>query len=83
MGYNSKHKTDCCVGNVNRFMPNFVRRLWMRKEKEIIATLYSPNSFNFLVDGVSVRIEEKTNYPFEDIEGRFRVQRGGVKWQIE
>ena len=66
MGYNSKHNTDCCVGNVNRFMPNFVRRLWMRKEKEIIATLYSPNSFNFLVDGVSVRIEEKTNYPFED-----------------
>lgn len=66
MGYNSKHNTDCCVGNANRFMPNFVRRLWMRKEREIVATLYSSNVCNFTVDGVSVQIEEKTNYPFED-----------------
>ncbi|MCI8458510.1 MAG: hypothetical protein HFE46_02445 [Clostridia bacterium] len=66
MAYNAKHNTDCCVGNVNRFMPNFVRRLWMRKENEIYATLYSPNTFSFELNGARVRIEEKTNYPFED-----------------
>ena len=66
MGYNSKHFTDCCVGNANRFMPNFARRLWMRKENDIYATLYSSNSYSFDVNGANVQIEEKTNYPFED-----------------
>ncbi len=66
MGYNSKHNTDCCVGNANRFMPNFVRRLWMQKGNEIFTTLYSPNTVEFTVDGIAVVIEEKTKYPFED-----------------
>lgn len=66
MAYNAKHNTDCCVGNVNRFMPNFVRRLWMRKENEIYAALYLPNEFSFETCGACVRIEEKTSYPFED-----------------
>lgn len=66
MGYNSKHNTDCCVGNANRFMPNFARRLWMKKDNEVFAALFSPNTYSFTVDGANVLIEEKTNYPFED-----------------
>lgn len=66
MGFNSKHYTDCCVGNANRFMPNFVRRLWMRNKSEIYATLYAPNMYSFAVDDANLQIEEKTNYPFED-----------------
>ncbi len=66
MGYNSKHFTDCCVGNANRFMPNFACRLWMRKESDIYATLYSPNVYSFEQSDANVRIDEKTDYPFED-----------------
>lgn len=66
MGYNAKHNTDCCVGNANRFMPNFARRLWMQKAGEVYATLYAPNTFAFAINGANVRIEEKTDYPWED-----------------
>ena len=66
MGYNAKHETDCCVGNVNRFMPNFVRRLWMRNGDEVFATLYAPCAYTFTAAGTRVVIEEQTNYPFED-----------------
>lgn len=69
MTYRPIHETECCVGNVNRFMPNFASRLWMRgaslTSASIIATLYAPNETTFDVDGTPVTITEDTRYPFD------------------
>ena len=71
MAYRPIHETECCVGNVNRFMPNFASRLWMRGKGDagtpspIIATLYAPNKTTFDVGGTAVTITEDTRYPFD------------------
>lgn len=65
MAYRPIHETECCVGNVNRFMPNFASRLWMRgKDDAIVATLYAPNVTTFNVGEQTVTITEETDYPF-------------------
>lgn len=65
MAYRPIHETECCVGNVNRFMPNFASRLWMRGQDEaVVATLYAPNTTLFDIGGQQVTIAEDTNYPF-------------------
>lgn len=67
MAYRPTHETECCAGNVNRMMPDFASRLWMRGDKgEVIAAMYSPSSFSFNVDGASYSVEEQTTYPFTD-----------------
>lgn len=56
----------CCTGNVNRFMPNYVCRSWMKQENTLCAFLYGPSTLTTALDGTTVRIEEQTNYPFEN-----------------
>ncbi len=65
--------TECCPGNVNRIMPNYVSRLWMKEnEKGIVATMYGPSEWNGKINGTQVNIKENTRYPFsEDIEFEF------------
>ena len=68
MAYRPIHETECCVGNVNRFMPNFASRLWMRGSdlpSAVIATLYAPNETTFDIEGTTVTISEETLYPFD------------------
>ena len=68
MAYRPTHETECCAGNVNRMMPDFADRLWMRgKQGEVIAAMYSPSSFQCDVDGTSFRIDEQTLYPFDGV----------------
>jgi hypothetical protein len=65
----------CCVGALNRIIPNFIIHMWMATpDHGLAATLYGPCSVTALVgDGVSVRIREETDYPFG--EGiRLRVE---------
>lgn len=77
MAYRPVHETECCVGNVNRMMPNFASRLWMRgKDGDIVATLYSPNTTAFDINGKTVTIKEETSYPFSDII-RFTINSEG------
>ncbi len=67
MAYRPVHETECCVGNVNRFMPNFASRLWMRgNDQAVVATLYAPNVSDFHIDNQMVTITEQTGYPFEE-----------------
>lgn len=67
MAYRPIHETECCVGNANRFMPNFASRLWMRGQDEaVVATLYAPNMTTFDVGGQTVTITESTDYPFAE-----------------
>ena len=74
MAYRSAHEVECCIGNLHRYFPNFASRMWMRdRNGQPVAALYGPSSVVYdLGDGVTVKIEEITNYPFEeDIRFRF------------
>jgi hypothetical protein len=48
-------------------MPYYVNRMWMRqvdREEGLAALLYGPCSVETRIDGVRVRIDEETDYPF-------------------
>ncbi len=66
MSYRAAHDTECCTGNVNRAMPNYVIRMWMRAEDGLAAALYGPCEVNTTIDGAAVGITETTDYPFRD-----------------
>ncbi len=66
MSYRAAHDTECCAGNVNRAMPNYVTRMWMRSEDGLAAVLYGPCEVNTKINGQAVRITETTDYPFRD-----------------
>jgi hypothetical protein len=59
----------CCGGNVHRFFPNYVIRMWMRDPNGgLAATLYGASKVEAEV-GLQKRlvtIEEETNYPFDE-----------------
>lgn len=68
MAYRPIHETECCIGNVHRYMPNYVSRMWMSDaEGQPVAALYGPSEVEYdLGGGVTVLIKEKTAYPFEE-----------------
>lgn len=58
----------CCNPNATQVAALFVRGMWMRHPHGgLVATLYGPCTVSTKVKGVSVRIEEHTLYPFENI----------------
>ena len=66
MSYSPTEVMCCCTGNVNRFMPNYVIRSWMKAENTLCAFLYGPSTLTTLVNGQPLKIEEITSYPFEN-----------------
>ncbi len=56
----------CCVGAVNRIIPNYIIHLWMAtRDNGLAATLYGPCTVSALAgDGVPVKISTTTDYPF-------------------
>ena len=64
----------CCVGALNRILPNYVIHMWMATpDHGLAAALYGPGSVTASVgSGVSVRISAQTDYPFDE-EIRLRV----------
>lgn len=82
MAYRPTHETECCAGNVHRFMPNYVARMWLRDANDgVVAALYGPNSVSFaLADGIVCTIDENTDYPFgDDVQFVFNFYRNGRK----
>ena len=67
MAYRPTHQTECCAGNVHRFMPNYVGRMWLRNEDGgIVAAMYGPSELNFKTqEGVTISLSEETEYPYE------------------
>ena len=64
MAYRPTHETECCSGNVNRMLPNFVGRLWMTDtEGGAVAALYAPSSAVFSTPQGDVEIVCDTDYP--------------------
>lgn len=82
MAYRPTHETECCAGNVNRMLPNYVARMWMRDSVNdgLVATLYGPSS----IEWKGLKITEKTNYPFDgriefSFSGRSRKMALGLR----
>lgn len=63
--------TMCCIGESNRLFPNFVKDgMWLASQDNGLAGVcYGPCTVSAKVgaDGETVKIEEKTNYPFEEM----------------
>ena len=58
----------CCVGNLNRVIPNYVMHMWMGTlDGGLAATLYGPSAVRATVaENVGVEVEARTGYPFEE-----------------
>ncbi|MBN1873303.1 MAG: glycoside hydrolase family 127 protein [Anaerolineae bacterium] len=69
MSYRPGHPVQCCTGNAQRALPNFVERMWMRgqgdRDDEIVAALFGPGQLDTQVAGTQLTIQENTRYPFE------------------
>ena len=80
MAYRPIHETECCIGNLHRYLPNYAARMWMKdKQGYPVATLYGPSKVTYtLPDGIKVVIEEQTAYPFDEkIAFTFRFYKNG------
>lgn len=66
--YQSKHSPLCCTAALNRIVPWFVTHMWMAThDNGLAATCYGPCKVTALAaDGVSVRLDCKTDYPFNE-----------------
>ncbi|RYE07506.1 MAG: hypothetical protein EOP51_33840, partial [Sphingobacteriales bacterium] len=72
LGYNNArmaflpgHDTECCTGNVNRFMPYYIQQMWLRtKNGGIAASLYGASEISANVGAANtpVKIIETTKY---------------------
>jgi hypothetical protein len=58
----------CCVGNLNRVLPNYLMHMWMSTlDGGLAATLYGPSAVRAtVVENVTVEVEARTAYPFEE-----------------
>jgi uncharacterized protein len=84
-GPNSDHRpkykfvTACCAGNVNRMLPTYIQRAWMRSaDGGLVAALYGPSRVSAFIgkSGQPVEILEDTSYPFSE-QISFRVRSAG------
>ena len=67
MTYRAAHDTECCAGNINRAMPDYVNRMWMRShDGGLAAVYYGPSEVTTPVHGRNVTVAEETEYPFRD-----------------
>jgi uncharacterized protein len=84
MTYRAAHDTECCAGNINRAMPNYVIRMWMRPlDGGLAAVYYGPSEVTTAVGGQKITITEETDYPFrEDISFRIKTA-GPVKFNFQ
>lgn len=81
MAYRPIHETECCIGNLHRYMPNYAARMWLKdKNGQPVAALYGPSSVEYsLGDGMTVTIKEETGYPFEEqVRFTFHFFRNGA-----
>ena len=56
----------CCTANLHQGWPKLVSYLWMRAGNGLLAAAYGPCAVTADMNGVSVTIEEVTEYPFRD-----------------
>lgn len=67
--YRAAHFPQCCSGNINRAMPNYAARLWLRDAKTGAPAkfVYGPSTLTSEYQGVKFTLEERDGgYPFGD-----------------
>jgi DUF1680 family protein len=76
MSFRPNPGTECCPGEVNRIMPNYIARMWLRDGNGgLTAALYGPGSVTVPTgpEGRTVTVLQETDYPFgERIDFHFR-----------
>ncbi|EAY25345.1 beta-L-arabinofuranosidase domain-containing protein [Microscilla marina] len=55
----------CCNPNAGRIYPYYVKSMWLRSQTGLVAALYGASVLDTEINGISLKIEQKTNYPFE------------------
>ena len=76
MSYRPNPGTECCPGEVNRIMPNYVARMWLRDaEGGLVAACYGPSTLRCAAGaaGTEVTIVEDTCYTLSE-EITFTIQ---------
>ena len=67
MAYRPTHETECCSGNVNRMLPNFMGRMWLTDgDGGAVAAIYGPSKVTYKTDKGNVTITCETGYPFSE-----------------
>jgi DUF1680 family protein len=68
MSFRPNPGTECCPGDLNRIMPNYVARMWLSDGKHgLVAAMYGPSRVTATVSkGQTVTLVEKTSYPFSE-----------------
>lgn len=56
----------CCVPNAGRIMPYYIASMWLKEDASLTKALYGPSVLHTEIDSVPVRIEEESNYPFDN-----------------
>lgn len=75
MSYRPNPGTECCPGNVNRFMPNYALNSWRQDGENLFCRFYGPCTVETTILDHPVTIAQQTNYPFtEDISYRITSQ---------
>ena len=66
--YGLEPNFGCCTANMHQGWPKFASHLWGRNSKDgaLVALAYAPSVVETKMDGKPVRIELKTDYPFND-----------------
>ena len=62
MSYRPNPGTECCPGNVNRFLPNYILNMWKKDGNAVYAVLYGASTF----ETDDIYIQEDTDYPFRE-----------------
>jgi uncharacterized protein len=63
----------CCAPNAGRITPYFLQNMWMKQdENSIAAVLLGPSVLTTQIDKNPVKIEEITNYPYQN-EFKFKI----------
>ena len=66
MMYRPEHAVQCCSGNVNRIMPNYASRMYMRNRNTIYSIFYSESSLELKINRKKLIVNQDTNYPFNE-----------------
>jgi hypothetical protein len=67
--YSTYYPVLCCTASLNRILPYYVTHMWMAThDNGLVATHYGPCRLSALAgDNVPVRIDCRTNYPFNEV----------------
>lgn len=70
----------CCAPNAGRISPYFVQYSWLKQdEKTLVASLLCPSVVETNIDGNHVRIEEITDYPYNN-RFQMKMELGKAQW---